>query len=247
MLYSKSGFSLIELSIVIVVISLLIGGVISGASLIEKTKLQSVIQEFNDIQLAVNNFRLKFNAMPGDMKDADSLLGSGADCNGDGDGLISIDVSAPKFENMCAWLHLRMSGSLTGYLNADYTGEFNDHNNSVDPGVDVPVSRLGDAVYILYGARRVDINGNFLFLVSSDTNSRTTNPALTSKQTNSITQLIASPFTKGNREVMAVQHIDLVDSSEIANDCFNQTTRTFLNITDNTTKRCALMKIINSY
>jgi prepilin-type N-terminal cleavage/methylation domain-containing protein len=50
----KSGFSLIELSIVLVIIGLLVGGVIAGREMILNSKVTTLTKEFRDISVASN-------------------------------------------------------------------------------------------------------------------------------------------------------------------------------------------------
>ena len=70
---NKSGFTLVELSIVLVVIGLLIGGILVGRSLIDSAKINKQIQQIEQIQIAVNQFKNKFKSLPGDT----TKLGSG--------------------------------------------------------------------------------------------------------------------------------------------------------------------------
>ena len=90
----QHGFTLIELSIVIIIIGLLISGIVSGDSLVEQAKLQSLANEITKYKTAYNAFKLTYNAIPGDMNNAHSFWTSGctvdsSHCNGDGDGLIA--------------------------------------------------------------------------------------------------------------------------------------------------------------
>lgn len=62
----KSAFSLIELSIVLIIIGLLIAGVTGGASLIKSSELRAAISEARGWSTAVNGFYNQFNAFPGD-------------------------------------------------------------------------------------------------------------------------------------------------------------------------------------
>lgn len=62
-----SGFTLIELSIVLVIIGLLVGGVLLGRDLIEVSKIRRQASQLQEISTAYNVFRLKFNAIPGDL------------------------------------------------------------------------------------------------------------------------------------------------------------------------------------
>ena len=83
---NKSGFTLVELSIVLVIIGLLIGGILVGQSLIESAKMQSFIRQVGQYDAAVGVFKDKFGNLPGD----NSLFGTV--CTGtcaSGDGTIS--------------------------------------------------------------------------------------------------------------------------------------------------------------
>lgn len=62
----KSAFSLIELSIVLIIIGLLIAGVTGGASLIRSSELRSAMGEARGYAVAVNGFYSQYNALPGD-------------------------------------------------------------------------------------------------------------------------------------------------------------------------------------
>ena len=63
----RSGFTLIELSIVLVIIGLIVGGVLVGQDLIRAAEVRSAIAQVEKLNTGVNTFRGKFNAIPGDM------------------------------------------------------------------------------------------------------------------------------------------------------------------------------------
>jgi len=63
----RMGFTLIELSIVLVIIGLIVGGVLVGRDLIAAAQLRSTIGEMNSYTTAINTFRSKYNAFPGDL------------------------------------------------------------------------------------------------------------------------------------------------------------------------------------
>lgn len=106
----KSAFSLIELSIVLIVIGLLIAGITGGASLIKSSELRSVMGEARGYAVAVNAFYSQFNALPGDYRTA---LGT-VTAIGDGDDRIEYysDASAPVAEGLQAWLALKAIGGI---------------------------------------------------------------------------------------------------------------------------------------
>jgi prepilin-type N-terminal cleavage/methylation domain-containing protein len=89
----SSGFTLIELSIVLVVIGLIIGGVLVGQDLIRAAGVRAQISQIEKYNTAVNTFRGKYDALPGDIANpAASNFGflprSGNAGEGDGNGII---------------------------------------------------------------------------------------------------------------------------------------------------------------
>ena len=53
---NKKGFSLIELSIVLIIIGLLVAGITGGASLIKSAELRAVMTDIRNYQTAVNAY-----------------------------------------------------------------------------------------------------------------------------------------------------------------------------------------------
>jgi prepilin-type N-terminal cleavage/methylation domain-containing protein len=130
----KNGFTLIELAIVVVVLGILIGGVLTGQSLIESANKQKVITNFNKLKTGLNAFKLEFDAIPGDFDEAYDYWGDDCAnvshppqrigmCNGDGDNKITAGNSG--FHYYCfSWacercMFLRHM-SLAGILSESY-------------------------------------------------------------------------------------------------------------------------------
>lgn len=63
-LNNKKGFSLIELSIVLIIIGLLIAGITGGASLIKSAELRAVMSEIRNYQTAVNAYYTAKGELP---------------------------------------------------------------------------------------------------------------------------------------------------------------------------------------
>lgn len=66
----RNAFSLVELSIVLVILGLLVGGILAGQSLIRASELRAVTSEQARIVTAIQAFRDKYFALPGDMRNA---------------------------------------------------------------------------------------------------------------------------------------------------------------------------------
>ena len=62
----KGGFSLIEISIVLIIVGLLIAGITGGAALIKSAELRSVMSEARGFQTSVNAFYVNTDSLPGD-------------------------------------------------------------------------------------------------------------------------------------------------------------------------------------
>src|SRR4051812_44105300 len=90
---SRTGFTLIELSIVLVIIGLVVGGVLVGQDLIKSAGIRSQISQLEKYDTAIQTFRTKYNALPGDIPAAAAArfgmqARSGAAFHGDGDGTL---------------------------------------------------------------------------------------------------------------------------------------------------------------
>jgi prepilin-type N-terminal cleavage/methylation domain-containing protein len=93
----RSGFTLIELSIVLVIIGLIVGGVLVGQDLIKAAEVRATISQIEKYNTAVNTFYGKYQALPGDMNistattfgfNATTHNGTGSSGRGDGNGVI---------------------------------------------------------------------------------------------------------------------------------------------------------------
>lgn len=133
----KHGFSLVELSIVLVILGLLTGGILAGQNLIRAAELRSVTSDLSRYSTAVFTFRDKYFALPGDMRNATQFWGSaGGDgdisgtcssqtgtgtqtCNGNGDGNFtsSIGIAGGYTEFITFWQHLSNAGLIEGSYN----------------------------------------------------------------------------------------------------------------------------------
>ena len=68
--FNNFAFSLIELSIVLIIIGLLIAGIIGGASLIETAKVQSFISKISNWKQSINTFYSLKSRLPGNINNS---------------------------------------------------------------------------------------------------------------------------------------------------------------------------------
>lgn len=62
----SSGFTLVELSIVLVIIGILIGGILAARSMIETAQSQKFIRSIQQYDTLLNNYSVRFKYLPGD-------------------------------------------------------------------------------------------------------------------------------------------------------------------------------------
>lgn len=119
----KSAFSLIELSIVLIIIGLLIAGVTGGASLIKSSELRAAISEARGYAVAVNGFFAQYNALPGDYKTPIAGSSYAGSTNGENSKIqyYASDTSAYTSESVVAWNQLIATGTIDSTLALTYT------------------------------------------------------------------------------------------------------------------------------
>lgn len=149
----RQGFTLLELSIVLVVIGLIIGGITVGSSMIRNAELKSVISDVDKYKTAIETFKFKYQSLPGDMSDAIDYWGAAhatpstcvstastgtETCNGNDDGKIVGFVGSD--ERLRAWQHLANADLISG----TYTGVF---GSGYVPGENTPRTSVGGSSY----------------------------------------------------------------------------------------------------
>ena len=141
------GFTLVELAIVITIIGILIGGVLKGQQLIEQARIAATIQQLKGYETALMIFTTKYDAIPGDMVNAEERIIDCEECNADnsnqsGDGIVGRgiigrdDQSSKTGEPVRFWLHLMKADLLTGITDAALT------NAPAQWGTTQPASKL---------------------------------------------------------------------------------------------------------
>ncbi len=81
-IHTQKGFTLVELAIVMTIIGLLIGGILKGQELMENARVTSTVAQVKSYEAAVTTFRDSFNAVPGDISNANvRIAGCTTACN----------------------------------------------------------------------------------------------------------------------------------------------------------------------
>jgi prepilin-type N-terminal cleavage/methylation domain-containing protein len=122
---TESGFTLVEIAIVLVIIGLLLGGILKGQEMITQAKIKNVINDFNGITAAMNSYQDRYRAIPGDDINAASRWAGAIAGSGDGqfkaqgatEVYNNIPIAAPTGttpEVNLFWWHLRLSGFVAG-------------------------------------------------------------------------------------------------------------------------------------
>lgn len=149
----NKGFTLVELSIVLIIISLIVSGVLVGQDLIEGAKLRSTVSQINDYNTAVNTFKLKFNGLPGD------IVGSTVGLTGDGnsDGLLMGGATANTpaqsvGEPTRFWVHLSAGNLIPGNFTELTTG------NNQTISVNFPAAKTGTNGIAAWGSDATGLN-----------------------------------------------------------------------------------------
>ena len=117
----QSGFTLVEIAIVLVIIGLLLGGVLKGQELITQAKIKNVANDLSGMSAAVYGYQDRYKRFPGDDNGAAARWTSPAAVSGDGNGQVGatgvavvLDCSSNATENCQFWQHLRLAGFIGG-------------------------------------------------------------------------------------------------------------------------------------
>ncbi len=173
---NTGGFSLIELSIVLVILGLLVGGILAGRSLIHASELRSISADVNRYKAAIAAFRDKYFYLPGDMPNAVRVWGAQAGgtadgkdstcaaldygnpatgqatCNGDGNGQIGTYTQmSVNYENYRAWQQMANAGMIEGQyagVTDSPLGTYSGYKVTA-PGWNIPASKIAGAGYNL--------------------------------------------------------------------------------------------------
>ncbi len=122
----NAGFTLIELSIVLLIISLITGGIVAGRSLAHSARLTSLADDVNKYQTAARAFEITYHGLPGDITNATEYW-PGQTYSGNGDGKINsisqggtgaADDGTDITEDKTVFEQLSLAGVIPGTYNS---------------------------------------------------------------------------------------------------------------------------------
>ncbi|MBL6785153.1 MAG: hypothetical protein ISQ32_02490 [Rickettsiales bacterium] len=135
----RSALSIMELVVVIIMLGILTTVVMYNKEFKSAAQVRAAMKQFIDYQADINNFRSRFESLPGDFERAYDFwpdkCASETQCNGDGNGLID-----SYKESHLAWLHLADAG----YISGNYTGQGYQDNNTSREGVNAPSGAISE-------------------------------------------------------------------------------------------------------
>ncbi len=111
----KRGFTLVELSIVLVIIGLIIGGVLTGQQIMQNARITNVVNGIQAFQAQFQTYTQNFGALPGDDSSATSRFPAGTNIvNGNNNGKVGTATSyntrstdGESAESFNIWAHMR--------------------------------------------------------------------------------------------------------------------------------------------
>jgi prepilin-type N-terminal cleavage/methylation domain-containing protein len=182
---NKAGFTLIELSIVLVIIGLLVGGILVGQDLIKASEIRATVGQYEKYNTAINTFRTKYNGIPGDLLGSSSTAfgldpsgvahGTSTANLGDGNGLIN-GVSADgnqSGEALYFWQQLSAANLIDGSYGTSVlaTGLTSADMTSATVSSYFPAAKMGKGNYWMVGNDSAGMNQYVLGGITSATSS----------------------------------------------------------------------------
>lgn len=135
-----NGFTLIEFSIVLIIVGLVVSGILVGKDMIRAAEFRNIYGQVEQFRVAVQTFKTKYNEVPGDMPNATEFFGNDPDgcfsaplnrapkpetCDGNGDGFVT--VVGQNREYLRFWQHLAAANLIEGaYSGALISGNAED-------------------------------------------------------------------------------------------------------------------------
>ena len=144
-----TGFTLVEVAIVLVVVGLLLGGVFKGQSLIDGARVRALANEVAGIRTAWYGFQDRYRSLPGDFEGAATQIDSAAQ-PGNGNG--RIDDGA---ERAGVWQQLALADFIAGNYDGRASAAGSANDVECGPGT-CPKNPFNGYYKISFGSQAAD-------------------------------------------------------------------------------------------
>lgn len=127
---TQKGFTLVEVSLALVIIALIVGGVLKSEQMLSQMRITKTIKEIQSYTVAGQMFRTKYSHLPGDYPNATRRLmgcdGTTFCADGNGNGRIGIEEGCWECDDQTGvngderdettqfWKHLALAGYISG-------------------------------------------------------------------------------------------------------------------------------------
>lgn len=158
-MHYKTGFTLVELSIVLVIIGFIVGGILVAQSMIQTAKVQRLLNDISQYEIAISNFKMNYKFYPGDSKYFDppgnednAIENASSGCEG---AIIINEYNQP-------WSHISQASMLSKaylqYSPISCTGTHNNnYNDSTLAGIVYPYTELDSKATVFLGQQKLPI------------------------------------------------------------------------------------------
>ena len=135
------GFTLIEIALVLIIISLLVGAVVKAQALLTSARVHGLVLQQDGIKADYIGVRDRYRALPGDYNAAKTNIPNCSACeNGDNNGQILTNDAI--LESLAAWDHL----SKAGFIDRSYRYMAGDAASTTNS----PVNAYGSLMQLIY-------------------------------------------------------------------------------------------------
>jgi prepilin-type N-terminal cleavage/methylation domain-containing protein len=223
---NQSGFTLIEIAIVLVIIGLLLGGVLKGQELINSARVKNLATDFRNIPVFIYGYQDKFRALPGDQTQAaldaqftpagtaTAATTPGTLANGVINGNWNDHLKAS--ESYVFWQHIRLAGLAPGTTAIPATGAVGDgylpvnaaggeigiQSGTSDATLTPVKDTAGNAIRGSYIICSTGILGRFVKQLDAQVDDGNTGTG----------SLLATPVTSYNQGATATKNSDIQDA-----------------------------------
>lgn len=148
----QSGFTLVEMAIVLVIIGLILAGVFKGQALIDSARVRSLSTDVSGIRTAWYSFQDRYRSIPGDFSNAQTQIDSAAS-QGNGNGRIDDDQ-----ERAGVWQQMALAGFIPGSFDGAQSAAGSASDMTCAPDT-CPRNPFNGFYKISYSAQSADVEG----------------------------------------------------------------------------------------